>query len=290
MSEHFLKLRYNWRVWMLLTVLLIDVGIWYAVKTESAVNTVTIAFLDVGQGDAIYIESPTRNQIMIDGGPSRILMSEIARVTPFYDKSIDTLIVTNPDADHYSGFIDMVQNFNITRVIESGTQTDTERYKLFEQELREKNIERVLAKRGMVMDLGGGLELHIFYPDKDVSDTERNEGSIIAELVYGETEIMLTGDAPNSTLEYVADLNQQQIDSDILKVGHHGSRTSASEIFATLVSPEYAIISAGRENRYGHPHAETTELYKKLNVPVLGTYQEGTIIFTTDGKNLVRKI
>jgi len=236
--------------WKLLTVgilLGLTFCIWFVVIRESPTNILTIAFLDVGQGDAIYIESPTHQQIIIDGGPSPKILGELRKVMPWYDRSIDMIIVTNPDADHYAGFINVLRSFAIKTVIEPGTYSNTETYKIFEEDVDKEHAQEIIARRGQVMDIGGGAYIKILFPDRDVSKLDSNEGSIIAQLVYGETEVMLTGDATSATEEYVVSLDGEKIRSDILKVSHHGSKTSSSENFVRTVNPQYAVISAGKK-------------------------------------------
>lgn len=281
---------------MLVVIALTDVFVWYAIVREAPTNTMKVAFLNIGQGDAIYIESPTHNQMLIDGGPSSILLSELKKELPFYDHSIDTLVVTNPDADHYSGFLDLIKSFQVNHVIEPGTKTDTERYKQLEQEIADAHISKTIARRGMIVHLGGGADLHILFPDQDVSSFSTNDGSIVARLTFGSTSVMFTGDAPSKTENYVLSLENASssnktsnefsaIKSDILKEGHHGSRTSASEPFITAVNPAYDIISAGFHNRYGHPHKETIDLLNKLKIPTLITFEKGTITAVSDGNH-----
>ncbi len=267
-----------------------NIFIWYVVQQSLPSKYLTVAFLNIGQGDAIYIESPTHNQIMIDGGPSKIVLSELRKVMPFYDRSIDTLLVTNPDTDHYAGFIDILNQYHIHRIIEPGTLSPSATYKTFEELIKEKSLPKVVAQRGMIIHLGNGADIKILFPDHDVSGEKTNDGSIIAKLSYGSTTVMFTGDAPNKTEEQVLALDSKEVKEDdvqsiLLKAGHHGSRTSASESFVQAVSPEYAIISAGVHNKYGHPHKETLDLFKKLGVQVLGTYDRGMITLTSDGKD-----
>jgi competence protein ComEC len=273
----------HWKISLLIVVALADVFIWYGIKHEAQANTLTVAFLNIGQGDAIYIESPTHNQLMIDGGPSNVVLGELSKVMPPYDRSIDALLVTNPDKDHYAGFIDVLRDFTVSTVIEPGTKSDTDTYKIFSKAVEAEHAQKVLARRGMIIHLGGGADLHILYPDHDVSNEKTNDGSIIAKLVYGNTSVMFTGDAPNKTEEYVLSLDGTNVQSTILKEGHHGSRTSASEAFITAVHPQYDVISAGVNNSYGHPHKETIDLLHKLDIPILGTYEKGTIIMKSDG-------
>ncbi|MBA3550717.1 hypothetical protein H0W32_00730 [Patescibacteria group bacterium] len=273
--------------WILVGILVFaNISIWYAVYRESPKNFVTVAFLNIGQGDAIFVESPTHTQMIIDGGPSNAILSELNKVMPFYDRSIDMLVNTNPDTDHYAGFIDVLNHYKVTEIIEAGTQSDSKTYAHFENLIQEKKIKKTDGKRGTVVDLGGGAKLRILFPDHDVSNTKTNDGSLIAKLEYKNTSIMLTGDAPNETEEYVMSLNPDDMKSTVLKVGHHGSRTSASDVFVRSVNPQFAVISAGVKNRYGHPHKETTDLFEKLHIPVLGTYEKGTIIMKLDGTSI----
>jgi len=286
------QLKKHWRILLIITLIVVCAFVWYAVWNNSPKDYVTVAFLNVGQGDAIYIKSPTGNELLVDGGPNQKILSELRKVMPFYDRKIDMLMVTNPDADHYAGFIDVLKRFQISTVIESGVNKETVTYNSFQKYVDEEHAEKIVAKRGLVVELGGGAVLRIIYPDKDVTTEDPNTGSIIAELSYGESEVLLTGDAPNAVLEYAARLEGVEIESDILKVGHHGSRTSDSETFARAVNPTDAVISAGKNNRYGHPHKETTDVFSKLHIPVLGTYEKGTIIFKlkSDGTKVVETV
>lgn len=262
--------------------------IWYAVSAESR-GTLTVAFLDVGQGDAIFIESPTGKQIILDGGPDGSVLSRIGALMPFYDRSIDMLIVSNPDKDHFAGFIDVLKNYEVGGIMEPGTIPDTEIYKIFKEFVREEGVTSVLARRGMIIDLGGGVNLQILFPDRDVSGLSINDGSIIAKLVYGNTSLLLMGDAPQNIEKYLVSLDGGNLDVDILKLGHHGSKTSSGDALLSVSSPEYAVISASKSNRYGHPHKEVLDRLTKYNISALGTYQEGTIVFESDGERLWRK-
>ena len=262
--------------------------IWYAVSAEER-GILTVAFLDVGQGDAIFIESPTGKQILLDGGPDGSVLSGIGALLPFYDRSIDMLIVSNPDKDHFAGFIDVLKNYQVGNIMEPGTIPNTEIYKIFKEFVREEGATSVLARRGMNIDLGGGVYLQILFPDRDVSGLSTNDGSIIAKLIYGDISFLLPGDTTQNIEKYLVGLDGSNLDVDVLKLAHHGSKTSSSEPLLAVTTSEYAVISAGVKNRYGHPHREVLERLAKYNIPALGTYKEGTIIFESDGEQLRRK-
>ncbi len=279
--------------WYLLgTLALAAAFIWYAVYTVESRAFLTVAFLNIGQGDSIFIEAPNGNQIVIDGGPDGSLLAELGKVMPFYDKSLDMIVVTNPDKDHYAGFIDVMNQYKVGAVLEPGTHSATPTYALFQQTAKEHTIPELVAKKGMrfVLDAKRGIYLEILFPDQDVSNWKSNDGSTVAKLVYGETSILLTGDSTTRTEGIVMrDFTEAQLQSDILKVGHHGSKTSSSEAFVKAVAPELAVISAGYNNSYGLPKQEILDRLKKMNVPTLVTYQEGTIIMQSDGKTFWRK-
>lgn len=238
---------------------------------------------DVGQGDSIFIESPTGVQILVDSGSSKNILNHLMRSMSPLDKSIDAIIITNPDADHIGGFVNVLENYKVNYVLEPGTYNDSKIYKKLQDEIKTKNITKILARRGMDLDLGGGVNINILFPDRDVSSWERNDGSIIMRLVYGENSIMLTGDATLKTENYVLGFyKKEELQSDILKVGHHGSRTSTGENFLKAVLPEYAVISMGKDNKYGHPHKEILDILAKFKVKTLRTDQIGTIVFSCD--------
>ncbi len=261
----------------------------YALVRESA-HLLTVAFLDVGQGDAIYIESPTGTQIVVDGGPNSALLRELGRVMPLYDRSLDAIVVTNPDADHFSGFIDLLSRYKVGIELEPGTEKHTVTYQTLENTLREKGVKQIIARRGMVFNLGGGAHLDVLYPDKDVSTYTPNDGSIVMRLVYGSTNILLMGDATAKVeSRLLAIASSTSYKTDILKLGHHGSKTSSSQAWLAAASPAYAIISAGLKNRYGLPSPVVTERLASDSIPTLETFRDGTLIFESDGKNFVRK-
>lgn len=287
MLNFFLHIRTHVRWYVIAVLLFICGAVWYAVAKEDRKGIMTVAFLDVGQGDAIFIESPTGVQVVVDGGPNKNLLRELPKVLPWYDRKVDLIVVTNPDLDHYSGFISFFDRYSVTALLESGTVSKTEPYAVFGKKLSEKGVRRITALRGQSIHLGGGVRLDVLFPDRNVADLSPNDGSIIMRLVYGDTSILLQGDSTARIEEYLAVKDGDGLKSDILKTGHHGSRTSTTRMYVETVKPQYAVISAGKDNTYGHPHAEVLETLRNMNVPVLGTYSEGTIIFYSDGKKFV---
>jgi competence protein ComEC len=243
----------------------------------------TFAMLNVGQGDGLFIESTTGTQIMFDAGPPRSVLGPLAKVMSPFDKSIDAVIITNPDADHIGGLTDILKNYKVGAVFESGALTDSKTYQNIREEMKKKNIPDILARRGMQLDIGGGAVVDILFPDRDVAEWATNDGSVVARLVYGDTSIMLTGDATAKTEKIILSENtSSQLKSTILKVGHHGSRTSSSIPFVKAVLPQYALISVGKDNTYGHPHQETLDTLTQFGAKIIRTDLVGTIVMKCD--------
>ncbi|MEK7642444.1 MAG: MBL fold metallo-hydrolase, partial [Patescibacteria group bacterium] len=239
----------------------------YALFKEARSNILTVTFLNIGQGDAVFIEAPSGNQMLIDSGPGRSILRELSKVMPFYDRSIDVVLATHPDADHIGGLPDVLGRYKIDWFVESGVESDTGLYQELESRIMNYELsnktKKILARRGMVVDLGGGAILQILFPDRDPRGMETNTASIVARLVYGESEFLLTGDSPINIESYLVSLDCLKcplaLHSDVLKAGHHGSKTSTSQRFVSLVSPQYVVISAGKDNKYGHPHQEVLD-------------------------------
>ena len=288
--------------WYILGFLFIAVLlVWYMVAAEDKNGKLTVVFLNIGQGDGIFIESPTGTQMMIDGGPGAVVLRELGNVMPFYDRSIDMLVVSNPDKDHMAGFLDVLRSFKVSAVVEPGTVGASSEYRALE-EMIQKNPSppktavlpfikgelprRVIAQRGQRFDLGGGAYFEILFPDRDVSDMDTNNGSIIGKLVYGTTSFLFPGDAPSAIEEYLAYVDKEYLDVDVLKVGHHGSKTSTSEALLGFASPAIAVISAGKDNKYGHPHQEVLDRLKQFEVETLGTYERGRVVIESDGETI----
>jgi competence protein ComEC len=273
-------------LWVFATFLFVVVIFLFYQDFKSLKTNLTFAMLDVGQGDGLFIESPTGTQIMFDGGPAHSVLGPLSRVMSPFDKTIDAMVITNPDADHIGGFLDILKNYKVGVVFKSGTFNDSKTYQNLEMEIKGQHIPEVILRRGMKLNLGGGAIINILFPDRDVSTWSSNDGSVVARLVYGKTSVMLTGDATNTTEKIIlAENSKAQLSSTVLKVGHHGSRTSTSSDFVKALAPTYALISDGKDNKYGHPHKDTLDTLNKFGVKIFRTDLLGTIIMNSDGKN-----
>lgn len=277
MRENFQK----YGLFYLVMFLVIIFILLFTFNLENKNKDLTFAMLDIGQGDALFIKSSTGVEILIDSGRDKSVLNALREVMPFWDRSIDIVIMTNPDLDHIGGFEYIFDLYKVDKVFEPGTYNDSEIYKLLEKKMKDKNIPRYLARNGLRIDIGEGAYIDFLFPDRDVATWDNNDGSIVARLIYGNNSFMLTGDASIKTEQILlSKYNDKVFESNILKVGHHGSRTSTSLEFLEKVKPKYALISLGEDNKYGHPHKEVIDRLGSLNIEILRTDLLGTIILS----------
>lgn len=269
-------------------LLLANILIWQTIQAAEGAGKLRVYFLDIGQGDAALIESPTGRQLLIDGGPGGAVLSQLAEVMPYTDHSIDVVLATHPDQDHIGGLPDVLAHYDVGLVLISGVADEGSDNRAFMAAVAEEGLQPVLTRRGMALDLGGGARLEILFPDRDVTHLETNTGSIVARLTYGNTAYLFTGDSPQNIERYLVSIENLQfpLHSDVLKVGHHGSKTSSSEEFIHAVKPSYAVISAGLNNKYGHPNKEALAVLGSEHAQVLRTDTQGRVEIDSDGQRL----
>lgn len=251
--------------------------------TELPCECAMIQFLDVGQGDAILITTYDGFEVLIDGGPDSGVLRALAAQRSFFDRSLDLVIATHPDLDHIGGLIDVFARFDVQTILQTENVNDTPAAVAFAAAAHNEDAEVILADAGQVISLGD-LQIEILSPKGDESEWESNNASIITKITFGDTAFMLTGDAPAEIEEYLAGAYGAGLKADVLKLGHHGSKTSTSEIFLDLVDPQYAVVSAGLDNRYGHPHQEVLQRVFDRDIETSHTGTDGTITFISDGE------
>ena len=276
----------GWREVLLGALILSNVFVWAAVYQRYPSDVLSVYFLDVGQGDAIFVDSPTHGRVLVDGGPNRKILSELGKILPFADKRIDVIVETHPDKDHIGGLPEVVSRYEVGMFLEPGVESENTIDDELQKRVEQKNIPKLLVRRGMVLNFGDGAKLIMLFPTQDVTNWETNRASIVAKLVYGDKSFLLTGDSPIPIENVLVNLDPKILDSDVLKAGHHGSKTSTSLEYAQAVSPEYAVISAGKDNTYGHPHKEVLDILEKVGAKIVSTADSGTLKFETNGKTL----
>ncbi len=284
-----MKLNKNIKLYSLLFLIIINVIIFYAVSFSDNKGLLKVTFLDVGQGDSIFVQSPNGNQILVDSGVSKNILNVLSRVMPFYDRSIDVVIATHPDQDHIGGFPEILKRYKVGRYFDDGLVGETATFKEISYELIDKNIKEERLVKDEVMDLGDGVFLKVFYPNITLEGKDTNESSVVLKIIYGNSDILLMGDAPTDVEKYLAMTEGKDLKSDILKVAHHGSRNSLSPEFFSAVSPEYSIISASKNNSFGHPHKEIIDALNNIGTNILRTYEIGDITFVSDGNKFVQE-
>ena len=248
-------------------------------------DSLKVVFFDVGQGDSIFIETPQKHQILIDGGPSpKIILEKLGREMPFYDRSIDLLVLTHPESDHLRGLLEVLKYYKVDYVLYTGIKKDTLVDKEWESILKEKRSHIVFAKEGKEF-ISGKTKLIVIYPFEKLSPIvykkNVNDTSIVTLLNHRNVSFLFTGDISKSTEEKIVE--RERIESDVLKVAHHGSKTSSFDIFLEKANPKIAVISTGKNNKYGHPNKEVLERLAKYKIKVFRTDRVGDIIMKTKG-------
>ena len=248
-----------------------------------------VVFFDVGQGDAIFIETPQKHQILIDGGPDSVILEKLATVIPFWDRSIDLIILTHPEHDHFAGLIEVLKRYEVENILWTGIVRNTAEYGKWLKLINKEKAKIYIAKAGQRITTNPGfVVLETLYPFENLEGQivkNTNNTSVICRMTFRENRFLFTGDAYKSIERKL--VNQGiDLDSDVLKVGHHGSKTSSAEEFIEQVSPEVAVISAGKNNSYGHPYQGTLDTLEKYGIDVLRTDKDGDIKIISDGEKI----
>lgn len=238
-----------------------------------------VSFIDVGQGDSEFIELPNGETLLIDAGTNETGADVVNYIESLGYSSIDYVVGTHPHEDHIGGLDDVIRTFDVESVYMPKVTADTKTFEDVLDAVDEKGLTINTAKAGVTLVDGDRLSVKMLAPVLDEYDNT-NDYSAVIKVVYGDTSFLFTGDAE----EYAESLITGDVDSDVLKVGHHGSSTSTGEAFLERVSPSYAVISCGLGNSYGHPHTETIE--KLGGIPVFRTDEMGTIVATSDGSEI----
>ena len=276
-------MRNYWRWIVCLLLLGANGAVWYAARLEDRGTILTLSVLDVGQGDAIFIDAPNGNQLLLDGGPPGQVVSALSSVMPFYDRSIDLLALSHPHLDHFGGLIDVLARYEVGGVVTSGTEGVAPEYKNFKNAEKTAGQEEIFLREGTRIVMDHDVYLDVLFPASDVSDATPHNGMLVMRLTYASTSVLLTGDMEENLEGYLLKYKPESLGSDVLKVGHHGSKTSTSEPFLAVVNPEIALISLGATNKYGHPNEETLEILERHGVKIYRTDESGTISLTIDG-------
>jgi len=236
----------------------------------------TIHFIDVGQGNAIFIDYG-EFEMLIDAGGVEYGRGVVDYIWPLVDGPVEIVLATHPHDDHIGGMPHVLNAFHVNKVIYNGEMPDSEYFRDFDRAVNVTGRENLAVVKDMTIQIGQYAELHIFAPMKTYEKTNNN--SVVVMLTYRGTSVLLTGDIE---AEAEHDFAYRLPGVNVLQVPHHGSRSSSTAVFLRALRPEYVIISAGRYNPFGHPHKEVMERLLATGATIYGTFKEGTIIMTID--------
>ncbi|MGD2065285.1 MAG: DNA internalization-related competence protein ComEC/Rec2 [Dehalococcoidia bacterium] len=276
--------------WLILPFLIVAILVWSLALT-SPDDKLHVSFLDVGQGDAILIQTPSGKDILIDGGPDLQKISlELSEKLPFWDRTLDLVVCTQPQADHVTGLVDVLQRYKVKQVLEPGVSYNSSIYQEWLSVVEDKGIEYNIARAGQEIDLGNGIELEVLNPPESLFEETSHDvdnNGVVLRLTWGKVGFLFTADIREEA-EFELIGQRANLRSTVLKVAHHGSSTSTSRQFLAAVDPEVTVICVGAYNPFGHPSPEVVErLIDRLGEDnVYRTDEDGTIEFITDGERL----
>lgn len=262
----------------------------FAYSTNSIANQkdglLKVYFFDVGQGDAIFIETPSGRQILVDGGPDNKVLEKLGWAMPFYDHDIDIIVVSHPHADHITGLIDVLNRYEVKSIVEAKETYDSPQYTVWENAVSNEGAYNIEAIAGKIIDFGDGVTLKLLHPFKSVAETQTktpHNDVVVIMLEYGSFRVLLTGDmeerVENKLIAVAYDLK-----ADILKVGHHGSKTSTSEKFLKSVNPKLGFIEVGKNNVYHLPSPDILQRLEDFDIKYYRTDIDGDMEVVSDGE------
>jgi competence protein ComEC len=259
--------------------------VWIDVWSSAPTPHLKSVFFDVGQGDAIFFETPGRRQVLVDGGPSQKILAKLAAEMNFWDSRIDVVILTHPDADHISGLVDVFKRYQVGLFFHPRISRPTAEYREILKIVEEKKIPVLVARQGSRIGFGDGATIDVLWPPPNLSfgASGSNRSSVVSKFNFGSKSFLLMADAETREESEIAAFAGAGVKADILKVGHHGSKNASGENFLAAVRPDYAVISVGENNRYGHPHPDAVSRLEKIGSRIFRTDVLGDIKILTDG-------
>lgn len=247
-------------------------------------ENISVHFIDVGQGDSILIQLPSQQNMLIDAGDNNKGQVVVDYLKAQDVTRIDFLVATHPHADHIGGMDQVIDEFDIGAIYMPKVAHTTNTYLDVLEAIDRKGLTIKAAVAGMNIPIEG-VEAEILAPDSDMKSDNLNDYSIVIKLTYGETVFLFQGDAEKKSEQDIL-ASYTDIKADVIKLGHHGSSTSSTAKYIEAVDPDYAIITLGKDNKYGHPHRETIALMDEMGITVLRTDRDGTIVAISDGENV----
>ena len=284
----------GWRIPAVAFALAAAFFVWAAwvAAPDGGDGALEVVFADVGQGDMAIVTTPGGHRIVVDGGPDGALAAQrIGERMPFWDRTISLAVLTHPHADHVAGLSEILRRYDVRRVLERRLEYESAEYAAWRKILAEsEGVEVVSSFPGTRLSFDDGVELRVVGSSEPLpsgTGADVDNASVAVRVVYGEVSFLFTGDM-QAAGEVWALRSGQALGSDVLKVAHHGSDTSSTRAFLEAVSPSVAVISAGRDNRFGHPSEEVVRRLEELDSrpAIFVTAEHGSVAFRTDGRRL----
>lgn len=252
-----------------------------------AENKLKVIFLDVGQGDAILLQSAQGLNVLIDGGPDREIIYKLDRYIPFYNRRIDLIISTHFDYDHFAGLIEVLKRYKVKKIISNGFEESEPLFREWNKLIEQKKIPSEKSDDSLSIFLNKDLVLDFLWPDINTEsgiEMDDNFYSIVFQLKHQNNKFLFMADVPvEAEIELMN--KKENLKSDVIKIAHHGSKYSSSLEFLRSVEPKYAVISVGK-NSFGHPSLRVIKNLENIGAEILRTDEKGDIIFISDGQNL----
>lgn len=251
-------------------------------------NGLRINFLDVGQGDASLINFPDNEQMLVDCSEDARILEALGRSMNFYDNEIDYLVVTHPDYDHYGGCEDVLNKFKVKNIVYTGYKKtgDSAWDSFFEKFTHNPDLNYIKIDHEQTLSIAS-TSLHFLYPNHSLEvddkipnskeEANTNDTSIVFELNYKDKEVLFTGDMGSDLESYLLSNYNDVLNTDILKVGHHGSSYSSGQEFLNMVTPEHSIISVGENNKFGHPSSRILKKLERTGTQIMRTDLNGDV-------------
>ncbi len=250
-----------------------------------SIEGITIQVLDVGQGDAIVIRTNDDKYILIDGGPGELVMEQLGKAMPFWQKTFDLVVATHGDADHISGLVEVMDRYKVKVFVYNGEQKNNDVFTELMRRADFHNVRVEEANAGKDIQVGCCVNLDLLWPSmkKQNSELVGNDRSIAFIMSYENFDMYFAGDL---SFEYEEEmLNMVPRDVEVMKLSHHGSKTSTSKELLELLTPEKAIVSVGKDNTYGHPSNEVLDSIRATGAAIHRTDEEGIITISTNGNS-----
>jgi competence protein ComEC len=258
---------------IILFLIIANIFSWSVIFSFSQAKGLEVCFLDIGMGDSIFIETEFKHQILIDGGPNNRVIKKLEERMPFWDRTIDLIVLTHPDKDHMFGLIEVLKRYKVENILWTGIETDTLLGREWEEAIKKERAKLWIAREGLNIKISKYRNISVLYPFESLEHrvvSNKNNSSIIMLLNSNEHKILFTGDAEKKVEQWLVE-KEYDLRTQVLKVSHHGSKTGSSLEFLEAVQPDAAIICASENNQYGFPHEETLANLNESGITILQT-------------------